>query len=340
MTTNHLGQLAPLVLAVALGFGGSAALAQAMRNNNDAWMRQQQQQQMQQQQQRDMQRQQQQEQMRQQQRDQVRRQQQEQVRQQQRDQTRQQQQTQQRDAIRDQQQKQAQSQQQQARMKNAPGTRQPEGGRPAVGQRPTGPMSFSNGVARLNRPLTPGEIQKGFTGKVVNGRALIKFGGRVVTVPESRVAGLRRSALGLPPANDNSRWSPQERAVAQSAVARLSAGKNPSSVQTRIATAQAALASRNKGGDGGGGPGPGVAGRKVGDDNTKRSKGDCNSYPPGAQLPLTCIQQCEASVPGQEPPWCGRRDDPDGNIKTEHPSRDLKPKPELFPNSKSGLKLP
>jgi hypothetical protein len=52
-------------------------------------------------------------------------------------------------------------------------------------------MVMSGGVAKMNRPLTPGEIQRGFTGKVTSdGRALIKFQNRVFTVPASRVSGL------------------------------------------------------------------------------------------------------------------------------------------------------
>jgi hypothetical protein len=49
----------------------------------------------------------------------------------------------------------------------------------------------SKGMATLTRPLTPGEIKKGFTGKLTSdGRALVRFQGRVFAVPASGVSGL------------------------------------------------------------------------------------------------------------------------------------------------------
>ncbi|WP_423174584.1 hypothetical protein [Stenotrophomonas maltophilia] len=61
------------------------------------------------------------------------------------------------------------------------------------------------------RPLTPGEIQRGFTGKVTtDGKALIKLGNRVVTAPASRVSGLSARLA----ANNNRlkavRWTQQQ----------------------------------------------------------------------------------------------------------------------------------
>lgn len=68
----------------------------------------------------------------------------------------------------------------------------PPAGTPAhVAGNPPGALKFSNGVARLARPLTGAEISRGFTGKVTgDGRALIRFQGRVFAVPASRIYGL------------------------------------------------------------------------------------------------------------------------------------------------------
>lgn len=76
--------------------------------------------------------------------------------------------------------------------------------------RPTG-LVLSGGSARLGRPLTAAEIQRGYTGRqTTDGRALITFQGRVLAVPASRV-GIPAARL----ANDNrtARWTPQQRSA-------------------------------------------------------------------------------------------------------------------------------
>lgn len=152
------------------------SLAQSNYQQQQQWQRQQEmqrQQDMQRQQMQQQQRQQMQEQQRQQMQEQQRRQMQEQQRQQMQSQQRQQMQTQQRQQTADQQRQQMQRQ----------GALTKDG-------KPTG-VVVSGGTARMTRPLTPGEIQKGFTGRVTaDGRALIKYQGRIFTVPASRVAGL------------------------------------------------------------------------------------------------------------------------------------------------------
>jgi hypothetical protein len=82
------------------------------------------------------------------------------------------------------------------------------------------------GVAKLNRPLTPGEIRRGFTSKVTpDGRALIKINGRVLAVPAARVgiSTNRSQSAGAPQA---SRWSASKRASISAFVRKLAAA-NP-----------------------------------------------------------------------------------------------------------------
>jgi Bacterial EndoU nuclease len=172
---------------------GSMEIAPLLAQTNNDWMRRQQQEQIRQQQ-RDQARNQAQEEARQQQRDHARdqarqqqresdlRRQREEATQRQRQEDRQRQQAQprpQRDQGRQQQTQQPQQQQQRALGTVQPGSNKPTG------------MVFSNGVARLARPLTAAEISRGFTGKVTpDGRALVKFQNRVFIVPASRIAGL------------------------------------------------------------------------------------------------------------------------------------------------------
>jgi len=142
-----------------------------------AWQRQQQiQQQQQQQRQMDMQRQQ--EMQRQQMQEQQRRAMQEQQRRAMQEQQRRTMQEQQRDSMRQQ-----SIAQQRALMQ--------QGARTAIANNKQTGLAGTGANARLVRPLTPGEIQRGFTGRVTaDGRALIKFQNRVVVVPASRVSGL------------------------------------------------------------------------------------------------------------------------------------------------------
>ncbi len=179
-----------LVLVSLLATGSclwSPATAQSNWQRQQQWQRQndmhrQQEMQRQQQirQQQEAQRRQMQEQQRQQMQAEQRRQMQEQQRQQMQAQQRQQLQTQQRQQLQNQQ-KQTTAQQRQQMQRQ--GTLGKDG-------KPTG-VVVSGGTARLTRPLTPAEIQRGFTGRVTaDGRALIKYENRIFAVPASRVAGL------------------------------------------------------------------------------------------------------------------------------------------------------
>lgn len=58
----------------------------------------------------------------------------------------------------------------------------------------------SGGIAKLTRPLTQGEIRRGFTGRVTSdGRALVRFQNRIFAVPARGLSSLARRA-----ANQNS----------------------------------------------------------------------------------------------------------------------------------------
>ena len=207
-TNKHRGIVWALAACLVLGLPAGALRAQSnnsyqQQQQQQQWQRQQDQQRQQQQQQQEQQRQQQQAQQRQQMQDQMRQQQQAQMRQQMQDQQRQQMQAQQRQQLQQQQQQRQQQQQvqtqqqqlqqrQQQQQQTAQQQRQQQQGKLGTmqGGKPTG-MVVAGGVARMNRPLTAGEIQRGFTGKVTSdGRALIKFQNRVFTVPASRVSGL------------------------------------------------------------------------------------------------------------------------------------------------------
>lgn len=239
---------APAWLALALAAAMSTALAQSgswqqQQQQQQQWQRQQDQQRQQQQEQQrqqqqqaerqrmqDQQRQQMQQaerqrmqdQMRQQQqqqmRDQMQAQQRQQMQNQQRQQMQVQQQNQQRQQMQAQQQQQQQNQQRQQQQARAQGTLQP-------GTNKSNGMVVSGGVAKMNRPLTPGEIQRGFTGKVTSdGKALIKYQGRIFTVPASRVSGLSaRLAANQNQKSQASRWTAQQKTDVSQRVQALAA---------------------------------------------------------------------------------------------------------------------
>lgn len=226
-SSRPTGSLASLLIAILLAFTIPAGALRAQMNNN--WQIQQQRQQemlRQQQMQQEQMRRQQQEQLRQQQRQQL----QAQQRQQMQAQQRQQMQAQQRQAMQQQQQQALQQQQrnklQKQQIDQAKNAQQvgkpPPTGTPAhIANKPTGPMVFSNGVARLTRPLTPAEISRGFTGKVTpNGRALIKFQGRIFAVPASRVSGLTAKPAAQ---QRQARWTAQQQGSINEKVKRLTA---------------------------------------------------------------------------------------------------------------------
>lgn len=84
----------------------------------------------------------------------------------------------------------------------------------------------SGGIAKLTRPLTPAEAKKGFTGKVTaDGRALVRFQGRVFAVPASTISGLVKPK----PANQTvatSRFTAPQRQQLNTRIAAIVAGKS------------------------------------------------------------------------------------------------------------------
>jgi hypothetical protein len=194
MLKNGLRRLTVSFLAaLLLGIASVPASAQD-------WYRRQQQQQQQQQRQMEQQRQQQM-------REQQRQQQQQQMREQMREQQRQQMREQQRQQMREQQ-RQQMREQQRGRMRGQLSEVSPKG------------------VAKLNRPLTAGEIRRGFTSKVTpDGRALIRINGRVLAVPAARV-GISTNRSQSAGTRQASRWSASQRASISASVRKLAAA-NP-----------------------------------------------------------------------------------------------------------------
>lgn len=78
-------------------------------------------------------------------------------------------------------------------------------------------------IMKAPRNPTPGEIQKGFTGRVTaDGRALVKFQNRILTVPAARISGLSAKL-----ANDNQRksnWTAQKQSAINSRIKAVTSG--------------------------------------------------------------------------------------------------------------------
>lgn len=105
-------------------------------------------------------------------------------------------------------------------------------------------MVISSGIPKMARPLTAGEIQRGFTGRVTtDGRALIKFQGRIFTVPASRVSGLS-AKLASQRQQQATRWTAQQKIVVNQRLKALTAAN--SNISQRPS---------GSGGSGGGGSG-------------------------------------------------------------------------------------
>lgn len=209
----------PTVLFLAALASGVAFLPVSAQSNSD-WLRRQQQQQQQMRQQQELQRQQQLQQQRQQMQQQMRQQQQQQMREQMQQQQRQQMQQQ----LRQQQQTQQRRQISESSIRAGSQRRV---GRAAAGvdasivSKRSDRVLYSNGVAKLMRPPTSGEMRRGFTGKVTqDGRALVKINGRVFAVPAARIGVKvnRSPSMGRPQA---SQWSASKRAAISAAVQKL-----------------------------------------------------------------------------------------------------------------------
>ncbi|OWQ85222.1 hypothetical protein CDN99_22020 [Roseateles aquatilis] len=117
-----------------------------------------------------------------------------------------------------------QSQQQRQAQQNAAAQRGSFGANAGADRR-----TFSNGVSKSNQPPTTAQLAKGYTGKQTpDGRALVKFQGRVLAVPASRIGVKPRQPAndgGAPSASSTS-WTTKQRATVRADVQKL-AGSPP-----------------------------------------------------------------------------------------------------------------
>lgn len=139
----------------------------------------------------------------------------------------------------------------------------PAGTPQTIANRASDRMVFSNGVAKLTRPLTPAEMKRGFTGKVTeDGRALVKFQNRIFAVPATRL-GITPRETSTSPAALATSWSPQKQSAINADIEKLASGASSgsgtaakgepvkvASVPTSSRT-DAARAARSGGGGGG-----------------------------------------------------------------------------------------
>ena len=104
----------------------------------------------------------------------------------------------------------------------------PRGTSAEIVKRSSDRIVFSNGVAKLTRPLTAAEISRGYTGKMTgDGRALVSFRGRVFAVPASGVA-LKVNQSGQQP----SRWNDSQRASMHAEINRIATASLKDKVRT------------------------------------------------------------------------------------------------------------
>ncbi len=144
-------------------------------------------------------------------------------------------------------------------------------------------QAVANGrPVKLARPLTPGEIRKGFTGRTTgDGKAIIRYGGGVVLVPASRVAGLATKPANQPGGT---------RAAAQSQ------NRQQAMNQALVRIAQARAASAG----GGGRLPPGTGGRKPANDNLP-PRAAFGSFFKGSGIPYDRIFQHRSGVDFSKP---------------------------------------
>jgi len=100
----------------------------------------------------------------------------------------------------------------------------PAGTPQTIANRASDRMVFSNGDAKLTRPLTPAEMKRGFTGKVTeDGRALVKFQNRLFAVPAARLGITPRDTSTSQAALATS-WSPQKQSAINADIQKLASG--------------------------------------------------------------------------------------------------------------------
>lgn len=104
-------------------------------------------------------------------------------------------------------------------------------------------------IMKAPRNPTPGEIQKGFTGRVTaDGRALVKFQNRILTVPAARISGLSAKL-----ANDNQRksnWTAQKQSAINSRIKAIAEGKNAGILSKKTNNSEGHGSDKNGGNNG------------------------------------------------------------------------------------------
>jgi hypothetical protein len=187
---------------------------------------------------------------------------------------------------RQQQQRQQQQQQQQQGRRQSQAANSNTRGVTSVVARSGDRVLYANGVARLNRPPTSGELRRGFTGKVTqDGRALVRVNNRVLAVPAARV-GVKFRVIQSAGALRSSRWSDSKRAAVTNEVRTIATASLKNTVITggpgglkEKFNAAAGSPPGGGGGNRGGGPtgtgggggnnGNGGNGRKASNDNKR-----------------------------------------------------------------------
>lgn len=90
--------------------------------------------------------------------------------------------------------------------------------------KPSG-MVLQNSMPKMNRVLTPSEMQRGFTGRTTaDGRALIKFNNQIFAVPASRISGLSAKLAAQKNQQRASQWTTQQQAAISQRVKVLTGG--------------------------------------------------------------------------------------------------------------------
>ena len=126
-------------------------------------------------------------------------------------------------------------------------------------------LVFSNGLARINRPPTLGEMKRGFTGKVTStGQAVVKVRGKMYSIPASRI-GVKWRRQGANQQQQQqavaTRWNQQQQATIGTRAKTLAAANFAAKAKARIAAAGGGA--RGPGGNGG----PPTNGLRAANDN-------------------------------------------------------------------------
>jgi hypothetical protein len=188
------------------------------------------------------------------------------------------------------------------------------GGGAAAVSRANDRTLYSNGVAKLNRAPTPGELRRGFTGKVTqDGRALVKVNNRVLAVPVSRVGG-RLSGVGG--GLQTARLSAAKGAAVTAEVQKIARASLKNTAPLKGTFNKAAAGDGNggggssAGGNSGGGGGKGGAG---GGRRPPKNPGDLTPiFNDAARKPPTIPGKVDKPTLDHNPPWKPKPKNPNG----------------------------